>query len=64
MLLDALDAAPALDPLRSLQATRLHALTGPMQGRWAMTVNSRWRVTFRFGDGNAHDVRVEDYHKG
>ena len=29
-----------------------------------MTVNRRWRVTFRFGDGNAHEVTVEDYHKG
>ena len=64
LLLDALDAAPGLDALRALQTTRLHALRGPMQGRWAMTVNSRWRVTFRFGDGNAHDVSVEDYHKG
>ena len=35
-----------------------------MQGRWAMAVNSRWRVTFRFDDGNAHHVMVEDYHKG
>ncbi len=29
-----------------------------------MTVNGRWRVTFRFHDGNAHDVTIEDYHKG
>ena len=35
-----------------------------MQGRWAMAVNSRWRFTFRFDDGNAHHVMVEDYHKG
>ena len=64
VLLDALDAAPALGPLRALRAARLHALKGPMQGRWAMTVNARWRVSFRFRDGNAHDVRVEDYHTG
>lgn len=29
-----------------------------------MTVNRRWRITFRFKDGDAHDVAVEDYHKG
>lgn len=29
-----------------------------------MTVNARWRVTFRFDDGNAHDVAIEDYHTG
>ena len=29
-----------------------------------MTVNGRWRVTFRFDDGDAHDVEIEDYHRG
>ena len=29
-----------------------------------MTINARWRVTFRFRDGNAHDVMIEDYHTG
>ena len=64
MLLDALDAAPSLDPLRALQAVRLHALKGPRQRQRAMTVNARWRVTFRFRDGAAHDVAIEDYHSG
>ncbi len=29
-----------------------------------MTVNARWRITFRFRDGAAYDVAVEDYHTG
>ena len=64
MLLDALDAAKSLTPLRVLQAVRLHPLTGPRQGQWAMTVNARWRITFRFDEGDAHDVSIEDYHRG
>ena len=64
MLLDVPDAAPTLEPLRALRAVRLHALTGGRQGRWTMTVNGRWRVTFRFEEGDAHDVAVEDCHKG
>ena len=64
MLLDALDAAPLLGPLGALQAVRLHALTGGRSERWAMTVNRLWRVTFRFEDGDAHEVEIEDYHKG
>ena len=64
MLFDALDAAPSHEPLRVLQAVRLHALVGDRQGRWAMTVNRRWRVTFRFEGGDAHEVAIEDYHKG
>ena len=64
MLLDALDAAKSLTPLRVLRAVRLHPLAGPRQGQWAMTVNARWRVTFRFDEGDAHDVSIEDYHRG
>jgi proteic killer suppression protein len=64
LLLDALDAAPSLEPLRTLRAVRLHALTGDLKGRFAMTVNHRWRITFRFADGDAHDVAIEDYHRG
>jgi len=64
MLLDALDAATALATLRVLRATRLHALKGSSKGRWAMTVNARWRITFAFRDGNADEVRIEDYHTG
>lgn len=64
MLLDALDAAPSLEPLRTMRAVRLHALTGNRRGRWAMTVNRRWRVTFGFESGDARDVTIEDYHRG
>lgn len=64
LLLDALDAAPSLEPLRVLRAVRLHALTGDRKGRHAMTVNHRWRITFRFADGDAHEVAIEDYHRG
>ena len=63
-LLDALDAAPSLEPLRVLRAVRFHALRGDRRGRYSMTVNERWRVSFRFADGDAHDVAIEDYHRG
>ena len=64
MLLDALDASRSLTPLSALRSARLHPLTGPRQGQWAMTVNGRWRMTFRFDDGDAHAVQIEDYHRG
>jgi len=28
----------------------------------AVTVRANWRVTFRFVQGNAYDVDLEDYH--
>lgn len=64
LLLDAIDAAISLESLRVLQTVRLHVLKGDRRGRQAMTVNRRWRITFRFADGDAHDVAIEDYHKG
>ena len=64
MLLDALEAADGLAPLRALQAARLHSLKGPRRGQWAMTVNAHWRITFRFRNGAAYEVAVEDYHTG
>ena len=29
-----------------------------------MTVNRRWRITFKFEEGDAQDVAIEDYHRG
>lgn len=32
--------------------------------RYSIRINDQWRVTFEWRDGDAHDVRIEDYHKG
>ena len=64
LLLDALDAAHTLETLRALRAVRLHLLKGVRRGRQAMTVNRRWRITFKFVDGEAHEVAIQDYHRG
>ncbi len=50
-------------PFRMNQPTfRLHPLKGNRKGVWAVTVRANWRVTFRFEDGDAYDVDLEDYH--
>ena len=41
---------------------RLHALTGDRLGVWSLKVNANWRITFRFVDGYAEDIDLEDYH--
>lgn len=63
-LLAVLDAATALSDLSPLKSIGLHKLKGDRAGQWAMTVNARWRVCFRFKGGNAFDVEVVDYHRG
>jgi len=41
---------------------RLHKLKGSMKDRHAISINEQWRVSFVWKDGNAFDVKVEDYH--
>tara|TARA_R110001606_G_scaffold112799_6_gene239917 strand:- start:512 stop:799 length:288 start_codon:yes stop_codon:yes gene_type:complete len=32
--------------------------------RYSIRINDQWRVTFNWSNGDAHNVRIEDYHKG
>jgi len=32
--------------------------------RYSLRINDQWRVTFSWSDGDAHNVRIEDYHRG
>lgn len=59
--LDALDTAVNIEDM-SLPGWRLHALKGQHAGRWSVTVNGNWRMTFEFKDGDAYVLDYEDYH--
>lgn len=32
--------------------------------RYSIRINDQWRITFNWSDGDAENVRIEDYHKG
>ncbi len=57
-----LDVAARLDDLESPPRNRLKALRGEMRGRHSIRVNEQYRVTFRWENGHAFEVAVEDYH--
>jgi proteic killer suppression protein len=57
-----LDAAATVDDLESPPGNRLKALKGALRGRWSIRVNDQFRVTFRWENGHAFEVAVEDYH--
>ena len=63
-LLAALRAARSLRDLSPLKSVGLHKLKGDRAGQWAMTVNDRWCICFRFKDGDVYDVEIVDYHRG
>lgn len=61
MQLAALDTATTIEDM-NIPGFRLHSLKGELQGRWSISVNGNWRITFEFQDGNAFILNYEDYH--
>jgi toxin HigB-1 len=60
-ILAVLDTAASPDEV-NLPGFRLHELKGEQKGIWSVLVNKNWRITFRFEDGDAYDVDLQDYH--
>ncbi len=61
MQLAALDSAHEIADI-DLPGFGLHRLRGELSGRWSITVNGNWRVTFEFQDGDVYVLDYEDYH--
>ncbi len=57
-----LDAADSLEDLALPPGNRLEKLHGDLAGRYSIRINERWRVCFRWSDGDAYDVEIADYH--
>lgn len=60
--LKALDVAARLEDLTVPSGNGLERLKGDQAGRCSLRVNDQYRVTFRWEQGHAYEVRVEDYH--
>jgi proteic killer suppression protein len=57
-----LDGAARLDDLAIPAGNRLERLKGRQSERYSIRVNDQYRVTFRWENGHAYEVCVEDYH--
>ena len=60
--LDMLNASHELRDLMVPPGNRLEALRGALAGHHSIRINDQFRIIFRWIDGNAHDVRITDYH--
>ena len=60
--LDVINAAQALDDLRSPPGNRLEALRGELKGFYSIRINNQWRIIFKWSENNASDVQIIDYH--
>ena len=57
-----LHRAKSLDDLRVPPGNRLEALRGNRKGQYSIRINDQWRVCFVWGQGDARDVEIVDYH--
>ena len=56
------DVAARVEDLAIPAGNRLERLKGDQAGRHSTRINDQYRVTFRWEQGHAYEVRVEDYH--
>jgi len=59
--LAALEVAERVEDM-DLPGLHVHALEGHRPIRYSIWVNTHWRVTFEFEDGDAYRVDFEQYH--
>jgi proteic killer suppression protein len=57
-----LDAAEALEDLRSPPGNRLEALSGDRAGQHSIRINDRYRICFVWQANDSYDVEIVDYH--
>lgn len=60
--LNMIDAAETLDDLKLPPSNRLHELGRDRPGQHSISINMKWRICFRWSNGNAYDVEIVDYH--
>ena len=51
-----------MDDLRVPPGNRLEKLKGDRKGQYSIRSNERYRICFRWRDGDAYDVEIVDYH--
>ena len=57
-----IDAAGSIESLRVPPGNRVELLKKDRAGQWSIRINDQWRICFRWGDGDATDVEIADYH--
>ncbi len=60
--LEMVDKAESLSDLKVPPGNRLEPLKGDRADYYSIRINDQWRITFKFEDGDAFEVKVEDYH--
>lgn len=51
-----------INDLRIPPGNRLEALKGDRKGQYSIRINEKYRICFKWNNGNAIDVEIVDYH--
>ena len=62
MKLMMIDSAESVMDLTAPPSNRLERLAGSRSDEYSIRINRQWRICFRFENGHAFDVGIEDYH--
>lgn len=54
--------SPILGDLRVPLGNRLEALKGEREGYHSIRIDKQYRIVFRWTDGGANEIMIEDYH--
>ncbi len=57
-----LNSAQSLADLSLSPGNRLEKLSGDREGQHSIRINDRWRICFKWRDGDAYQVEIVDYH--
>ncbi len=57
-----IDSAYKLQDLLVPPANRLKKLKGQRKNEYSVRINDQWRICFRWENGKAFKVKIEDYH--
>src|SRR6056297_631988 len=57
-----IDSAEAIQDRLIPPSNKLEKLKGKRSNEYSVRINRQWRICFRFSDGEAYDVGIEDYH--
>ena len=57
-----IDSAETVADLSAPPSNKLEKLSGARTGEYSIRIHRQWRICFRFENGDAFDVGIEDYH--
>ena len=57
-----IEAAKVVEDFRIPPGNHLEKLVGDLEGLYSIRINDQWRIVFKFENGGAENVRIQDYH--